>query len=98
MLGNKSLMQTIMRSSELIPEIIEAEKNHITTLEGIAVDMVTQAYPIIDYANIRIDAKIVTMGDIAIPPPSEEEESPPNPEFLEAKKTYYQWYYSRCIN
>tara|TARA_R110000822_G_scaffold35563_4_gene100227 strand:- start:901 stop:1929 length:1029 start_codon:yes stop_codon:yes gene_type:complete len=87
MLGNKSLMQTIMRSSELIPEIIEAEKNHITTLEGIAVDMVTQAYPIIDYANIRIDAKIVTMGDIAIPPPSEEEEeSPPNPEFLEAKR------------
>ena len=86
MLGNKSLMQTIMRSSELIPEIIEAEKNHITTLEGIAVDMVTQAYPIIDYANIRIDAKIVTMGNIAIPPPSEEEESPPNPEFLEAKR------------
>ena len=85
MLGNKSLMQTIMRSSELIPEIIEAEKNHITTLEGIAVDMVTQAYPIIDYANIRIDAKIVTMGNIAIPPP-EEEESPPNPEFLEAKR------------
>ena len=85
MLGNKSLMQTIMRSSELIPEIIEAEKNHITTLEGIAVDMVTQAYPIIDYANIRIDAKIVTMGNIAIPPPSEEE-SPPNPEFLEAKR------------
>ena len=86
MLGNKSLMQTIMRSSELIPEIIEAEKNHITTLEEIAVDMVTQAYPIIDYANIRIDAKIVTMGNIAIPPPSEEEESPPNPEFLEAKR------------
>ena len=86
MLGNKSLMQTIMRSSELIPEIIEAEKNHITTLEGIAVDMVTQAYPIIDYANIRIDAKIVTMGNIAIPPPSEEVESPPNPEFLEAKR------------
>jgi hypothetical protein len=86
MLGNKSLMQTIMRSSELIPEIIEAEKNHITTLEGIAVDMVTQAYPIIDYANIRIDAKIVTMGNIAIPPPSEEEESLPNPEFLEAKR------------
>ena len=68
MLGNKSLMQTIMRSSELIPEIIEAEKNHITTLEGIAVDMVTQAYPIIDYANIRIDAKIVGMGDMNIQP------------------------------
>ena len=85
MLGNKSLMQTIMRSSELIPEIIEAEKNHITTLEGIAVDMVTQAYPIIDYANIRIDAKIVTMGNIPLPPPEEEEPSP-NPEFLEAKR------------
>jgi hypothetical protein len=85
MLGNKSLMQTIMRSSELIPEIIEAEKNHITTLEGIAVDMVTQAYPIIDYANIRIDAKIVTMGNIPLPPPEEEEPSP-NLEFLKAKR------------
>ena len=90
MLGNKSLMQTIMRSSELIPEIIEAEKNHITTLEGIAVDMVTQAYPIIDYANIRIDAKIVTMGGISIPPPTEDPSSPNfgegDPDLMKAKR------------
>jgi hypothetical protein len=82
MLGNKSLMQTIMRSQKLIPEIIEAESPYHTVLEGIAVDMVTQAYPIIDYANIRIDAKIVTMGDISLPTPSEEED-PTSPNFGE---------------
>jgi len=92
MLGNKSLMQTIMRSQNLIPEIIEAEDSYHTALEGIAVDMVTQAYPIIDYANIRIDAKIVTMGDISLPPPPPEEDpTSPNfgegdPELLKAKR------------
>jgi hypothetical protein len=30
--------------------------------------MVTDAYPIIDYANIKIDAKIVGMGDLDIQP------------------------------
>ena len=90
MLGNKSLMQTIMRSSELIPEIIEAESSYHTVLEGMAVDMVTQAYPVIDYANIRIDAKIVTMGDIQIPPPSEDPTSPDfgegDPDLMKAKR------------
>lgn len=82
MLGDKSLMQTIMRSQELIPEIIEAESSYRDTLAEIAVDMVTQAYPIIDYANIRIDAKIVPMGDISLPAPSEEED-PTSPNFGE---------------
>jgi len=36
--------------------------------------MVTQAYPIIDYANIRIDAEIVGMGDMNIG--SGEDETP----------------------
>jgi hypothetical protein len=54
--------------------------------------MVTDAYPIIDYANIRIDAKIVGMGDMDIqpPPPSEDPASmdfgEDNPEKLKAKR------------
>lgn len=66
MLGNKSLMQTMMRSQQLLNDIISAEDGYRDALEGIAVDMVTQAYPIIEYANIRIDAEIVTMGDMNI--------------------------------
>jgi len=66
MLGDKTLMQTMMRSQQLLTDIISAEDGYRDALEGIAVDMVTQAYPIIEYANIRIDAKIVTMGDMNI--------------------------------
>jgi hypothetical protein len=33
----------------------------------VAAQMVTDAYPIIDYANIKIDGKIVGMGDLDIP-------------------------------
>ena len=66
MLGDKTLMQTMMRSQQLLTDIISAEDGYRDALEGIAVDMVTQAYPIIEYANIRIDAQIVTMGDMNI--------------------------------
>jgi hypothetical protein len=58
MLGNKELMQTLTRSREVLNDIISAEKGYHDLLEGIAIEMVTQAYPIIDYANIKIDAKI----------------------------------------
>ncbi len=74
MLGNKSLMQTISRSSQLVSEIVAAEDGHRDALEGMAADMVTQAYPIIDYANIRIEAEIVGMGDMNIG--SGEDETP----------------------
>jgi len=74
MLGNKSLMQTMMRSQELLSQIIEAESSYRDALAGVAIDMVTQAYPIIDYANIRIDAEIVGMGDMNIG--SGEDETP----------------------
>ena len=85
MLGNKSLMQTLMSSQEILGEIIEAEKSHRDVLSQIAVDMVTQAYPIIDYANIRIDAKIEDNIDLG---GSEGEPEPefPTPEFLKAKR------------
>ena len=67
MLGNKSLMQTLMRSQEVLDGIIKAEEGYRDELEMVAVQMVTDAYPIIDYANIRIEAKIVGMGDLDIP-------------------------------
>jgi len=92
MLGNKSLMQTLVKSKEILDEIIDAEKGYRDELELIASQMVTDAYPIIDYANIRIDAKIVGMGDINIqePPPPQDPTSPSfgedDPEKLKAKR------------
>jgi hypothetical protein len=92
MLGNKSLMQTISRSSQLVSEIVAAEDGHRDALEGMAADMVTQAYPIIDYANIKIDAKIVSMGNLNVAPePNEEEVNTPdfgegNPDLMKAKR------------
>ena len=74
MLGDKNLMQVMRRSSELLPEIIEAEDGYRDALEAVAVSMVEDAYPIIDYANIKVDAKIVSQGDIKLSEPSEDEE------------------------
>lgn len=68
MLGNKNLMQTMSRSMALLQEIIDAEEGYRDELEMVAAQMVTDAYPIIDYANIKIDAKIVGMGDLDIQP------------------------------
>jgi hypothetical protein len=64
MLGNKNLRQTMMRSQELLGQIIEAESEYHTELPMIAEIMAREAYPILDYANIKIDAKIVGMGDV----------------------------------
>jgi hypothetical protein len=68
MLGDKNLRQTMMRSQTLLNEIIQAEDGYRDELEMVAAQMVTDAYPIIDYANIKIDAKIVGMGDLDIQP------------------------------
>jgi hypothetical protein len=82
-LGTKNLQQVVQRSSELVPEIIEAENGYRDHLELLAADIVTKAYPIIDYANIKIDAKIVTMGDLKIPEEPDEvsvDDTPPEAE------------------
>jgi hypothetical protein len=92
MLGNKSLMQTLMKSKDVLDDIISAEEGYRDELEMVAAQMVTDAYPIIDYANIRIDAKIVGMGDMNIenPPPQEDPTLPDfgedDPEKLQAKR------------
>lgn len=92
MIGNKDLMQTLLRSQEVLNSIIKAEEEYRDELEMVAVQMVTDAYPIIDYANIRIDAKIVGSSDIDVPnpPPSEDPTLPSfgedDPEKLKAKR------------
>jgi hypothetical protein len=68
MLGNKDLMQTLTRSKAVLDEIIDAEEGYRDELEMVAAQMATDAYPIIDYANIKIDAKIVGMDDLNIAP------------------------------
>jgi len=86
-LGTKNLQQVVQRSAELVPEIVEAENGYRDHLELLAADIVTKAYPIIDYANIKIDAKIVTMGDLNIPEEPDEvpvDQTPP--EATQAKR------------
>jgi len=80
MLGDKGLMQTLMRTKGLLDEIVDAEDGYRDELEMVASQMVTDAYPIIDYANIKIDAKIVGMEDIKLPQPSPDED-PALPDF-----------------
>ena len=82
MLGNKDLRQAVGRSATLVPEIVAAEDGYRDELEMVAIQMVTDAYPIIDYANIKIDAKIVDMADINLPEPDEEQD-PSLPDFGE---------------
>jgi len=92
MLGNKSLMQTLTKSQAVLDEIIDAEEGYRDELEMVAAQMVTDAYPIIDYANIRIDAKIVGLNDLDIPnPPPQDDPALPDfgeddPEKMKAKR------------
>ena len=74
----KNLRQMMSTASTLLPELIEAEQPHIDLLEEIAKEIVTQAYPIIKYSKIKINAKI---GKGKLPqgaPGGEEEEEQPD--------------------
>ena len=82
MIGNKSLMQTMRLTTGLLQEIVDAEEGYRDELEMVSAQMVTDAYPIIDYANIRIDAKIVGMGDMNIEM-DQNSEDPSLPDFGE---------------
>ena len=68
MLGDKNLMQALVKSKAVLDEIIQAEDGYRDELEMVAAQMVTDAYPIIDYANIKIDAKIVGLDNLDIQP------------------------------
>ncbi len=80
MVGNRPLMQTMMRSKEVLDQIIAAEEGYRDELEAIAIQMVTDAYPIIDYANIKIIASIGNDMDIEMNPNNED---PSQPDFGE---------------
>jgi len=82
MLGSKDLMTVMRQSQKVLNEIVQAEDGYRDELEMVAVQMVTDAYPIIDYANIKIDAKIVNLNDLDIPNPPEGED-PASPDFGE---------------
>jgi len=82
MVGDKDLRQNMMASKELLDEIIEAEKEYTDELAMVAVAMVTEAYPIIDYANIKINASIGYKED-SLPNMGEDEEEPSSPDFGE---------------
>ena len=82
MLGSKDLMTVLRQSQTVLNEIVQAEDGYRDELEMVAAQMVTDAYPIVDYANIKIDAKIVGMNDLDIPNPPEGED-PASPDFGE---------------
>jgi hypothetical protein len=90
MVGNRPLMQTMMRSKEVLDQIIAAEEGYSDELEAIAVQMVTDAYPIIDYANIKIIASIGNDMDIEMNPNNEDPSQPDfgedDPEKMKAKR------------
>ena len=84
LIGNKSLMQAMRSSQELMQQIIRAEYEYRDELEQVAIQMVTDAYPIIDYANIKIEAKIVDVGSLDLGTQEDEEgemENPASPDF-----------------
>jgi hypothetical protein len=67
LLGNQNLMQVISKTKTLLNQISEIEADYIPQLEELAVDLVKEAYPIIEDQNIKIIAKIggrpIEMGD-----------------------------------
>lgn len=64
LLGDKSLMQTLISSGKLLQEIMVIEEPFKGQLEELAIQMVEDMYPIIGDDNIQIDAKIVSMADV----------------------------------
>ena len=90
MVGNKPLMQTMLRSKEVLDQIIASEEGYRDELEMVAIQMVTDAYPIVDYANIKIIASIGNDMDIEMNPNNEDPATPDfgtdDPEKMKAKR------------
>jgi hypothetical protein len=63
-MGNKSLMQTLISSQKLLGEIMNIEKPYKEQLEQLAIQMIEDMYPIILEDNIKIDAKITNIADV----------------------------------
>jgi hypothetical protein len=87
MLGNKSMMQAAMAQSSFLNQVISSETGYIDELEPLAIQIVKDAYPIIDYAGIEIDAKIVPFAGVQeMPEEGTPIEDAEGPEFDEIKR------------
>lgn len=64
MLGNANIMQVVVAMTNALPKVMDIEAPYIDELEPLAVEIVKEAYPIIDYAGIEIDAKIVNFAGV----------------------------------
>lgn len=64
MLGNKTLMQTLISSQDILNQITEAEAPYKSQLEELAVKMMKKLYPVIDEEGIIIDAKLGSISDV----------------------------------
>ena len=67
LIGDKNLMQTMRESQELLMQIAQAERGYEENLVNVAIDIVKQAYPIVEYSDIRIEASLGSGGDIQEP-------------------------------
>lgn len=85
LLGNKNLMQAMMHSQKLFWEVAKVEKEYRDELAMVAVQMVRDAYPIVEYANIKIKAKITDAGtlDAKAKQDQRDQEEPVTPDFGE---------------
>jgi hypothetical protein len=88
LMGDKDLMQAMRASQELLNQIAEAEQGHESELVEVAIDIVRQAYPIIDYNEIKIEA---SLGQPFTLEPEEkdeeeEEEGTPAPPAMDPEK------------
>jgi len=81
MLGNKDLMSVLMTSQNLLKQIVRAEDGYRDELEMVAVQLCKDAYPIIGYNQIEVDAQIVNIGDLNIQQGEENQENPASPDF-----------------
>jgi hypothetical protein len=80
-------------TTRLVGEISRAEREYKEELEQLAIEVIKEAYPIVDKYNINIDAKIIPMGqNTAIPrgefqdKPGEGGYSPEEKEDMDAKR------------
>lgn len=64
MLKGKSFMQASMDSMRLLPELIKAEQPFKEQLQELAKEVVYSVYPIVKQSGVKIDAKIVTPGEL----------------------------------
>lgn len=63
LLGGKDGRGAAMDMMRLVPQVMQIEEPYRDELEMIAIQMAKDVYPIIDYAGIKIDAKILESTD-----------------------------------